>query len=423
MITIRLTRWLAALWLALSGVVVADAALAADATVSPTAFRPLTALERLGSRLFFDTRLSEPEGQACASCHDPNFAFTDPDKVFPTSEGATAGLFGNRNAPTAMYTTTAGTEQALHFDDFLGVWRGGQFWDGRAQNLTEQAKAPFLNPLEMGNPAQPDRNLAVARIVEKVRGGEYAALFRRVFGADAFADPALAFDRIATALAAFERTPAFGQYTSKFDAVLAGRATFTALESQGQTLFNQFGCGTCHPLDPIASNVARPGTDFSYHNIGLPKNPRNRFYGMRKEFNAAGKDFVDLGLGGVFPEGSSDRTDQAGKYKVPSVRNVALTAPYGHNGYFNTLRGIVDFYSTRDSKPRCKNRDGADIDVTEEVALRRACWPAPEMPATVDRGVRGGRTMGNMALEPQEIGAIVAFLNTLTDGWRPSLRF
>ncbi|MBM4201122.1 MAG: c-type cytochrome, partial [Gammaproteobacteria bacterium] len=257
----------------------------------------------------------------------------------------------------------------------------------------------------------------------RVRQSGYSGLFIRVFGSDAFADPVRAFDNIAHAIAAFERTAVFGQYTSKFDAVIAGRVGFTELERKGEEVFLQMGCADCHPLRPVGGGTPQPGTDFSYHNIGVPKNPENRFYRMDADLNPAGGDFVDAGLGGVFPEGSKDRADQWGKHKTPSLRNVALTAPYGHNGYFNTLRGVVEFYSTRDLK-QCREKQGAPIELSEEQALRDGCWPAPEVAANVDREIRGGGVaMGRMGLAPEEIDAVVAFLKTLTDGWRPSLRF
>ena len=422
MVKHKFLNLLTLLWLASS---ISMSAGVAGAAQEPAA-EPggLNKMERLGRRLFFDANLSDPPGQSCAACHDPTFAFTDTDKWQPTSEGATGGLFGRRNTPTVMYATAA-TDAELRFDANLRVWRGGQFWDGRAKNLEEQAKQPFLNPLEMGNRAQPDPQIAAATVVEKVRNSGYAALFRDVFGRAVLADPVRAFDAIATAIAAFERTAAFGQYSSKFDAVVAGRAKFTAQEIIGESLYNQLGCAQCHPVRAIPGpgNLPRPGTDFTYHNIGIPKNPRSRFYRMPADLNPDQGAFVDLGLGGSFPEGSEDRAAQLGKHKVPTLRNIALTAPYGHNGYFNTLKGIVEFYNSRDSRPRCRNGRGQDVSVTEEAALRRGCWPAPEVESTVDREIRGGRAMGSMGLESDDVDAIVAFLNTLTDGWHRGLRF
>jgi cytochrome c peroxidase len=137
----------------------------------------------------------------------------------------------------------------------------------------------------------------------------------------------------------------------------------------------------------------------------VPKNPANPFYRLAAAQNPAGEAYVDRGLGGVVGKAS-----EYGKFKVPTVRNVALTAPYMHNGYFETLRGVVDFYNTRDVKPRC-----TDSLVSEADALRLGCWPRPEMVANVNT-----EELGQLRLTPAEVDDIVAFMNALTDGWTPS---
>jgi cytochrome c peroxidase len=355
---------------------------------------------RLGGMLFNDTQLSEPAGQSCASCHDANFASTDPDKWTPTSQGVNPKLFGSRNTPTAMYMAFS---PAFHFDEDEGLYEGGQFLDGRAATLEEQAKGPFLNPLEMANTSK-------RQVVDKVRAADYATLFRQVYGPDAFSETDAAYDRIADAIAAFERTREFAPFTSRYDAYLAGKATLTGQEMRGLELFereDKGNCAACHPSRPDKDeNKGIPPlfTDFTYDNLGVPKNPRNRFYGMKTPHNPDGRKFVDKGLGGFVNSPVED-----GKFKVPTLRNIALTAPYMHNGYFMTLKGVVDFYNTRDTRPACPQEF-----VEDDRAIEKGCWPAAEVAENVNRD-----ELGDLKLSEQEVDDIVAFMHTLTDGWRP----
>ena len=357
-----------------------------------------TAREQLGKRLFDDVNLSDPPGQSCATCHIAGTGFADPDRSAPTSKGVRPGLFGARNAPTVAYMAFS---PAFHFDAAEALYVGGQFWDGRAATLEEQAKQPFLDPLEMANtdPAQ---------VVAKVRAADYAPLFRQVYGADALHDPARAFDHIADAIAAFQRTPVFRPFSSKYDAYLAGRARLTAQELRGLRLFeaeDKGNCAACHPVAPGPDRRGGLGTDFTYDNLGVPKNPDNPFYRMPRAHNPAGARYVDHGLGAIVGQAS-----EYGKFKVPTVRNVEHSAPYMHNGYFASLRAVVDFYNTRDVKPRCEEEF-----VPEAEALRRGCWPRPEMVANVNT-----EELGNLRLTPAEVDAIVAFMLTLSDGWSPA---
>lgn len=352
--------------------------------------------ERLGRHLFNDVRLSEPAGQSCASCHDVRFAFTDPDKWTPTSQGVNPRLFGNRNTPTAMYMAFS---PAFHFDETERLYIGGQFVDGRAATLEEQAKLPFLNPLEMANGS-------IQQLVDKVRASSYAPLFKRVYGRDALRDDQAAYDKIADAIAAFERTWTFNRFSSKFDAWLAGKARLSSQELRGLDLYereDKGNCAACHPSRPGADGSPPLFTDFTYDNLGVPKNPNNAFYRMKEQFNPAGKNFVDKGLGGVLGLATEE-----GKFKVPTLRNIALTAPYMHNGYFSTLKGVTDFYNTRDTKPACAQ----DL-LPEDKALKRGCWPKAEAPQNVNSD-----ELGNLGLTETEVDDIVAFMNALTDGWK-----
>jgi cytochrome c peroxidase len=351
---------------------------------------------QLGRVLFFDSGLSEPAGQSCASCHDPGRAFVDPDKNAATSKGVIPPLVGSRNTPTSMYMAFS---PRFHWDEKEELYRGGQFWDGRAATLEEQAKGPFVNPLEMANPHG-------KAVVEKVRRAAYAPMFEQVFGKDALKDDDKAYDRIAEALADFQRTREFAPFSSKYDAYLAGKAKLTKQEMRGLRLFeaeDKGNCAACHPSKPGPKGEPPLFTDFSYDNLGIPRNPDNPFYRLPAKYNPAGELFADRGLGGALKKASED-----GKFKVPTLRNIAVTGPYMHNGYFKTLEGVTAFYNDRDVRPQCdSNRVG------EAEALKQKCWPAPEVISNVNKD-----ELGDLGLTPREIADIVAFMKTLTDGWQ-----
>jgi len=351
----------------------------AGSGVSPPG-APLTQKQQLGKKLFFDENLSTPVGQSCATCHAPETGFANPNADYPVSQGVHKDRFGNRNDLPAAY---AAFSPPFHYDTEEGLYVGGQFWDGRAADLAEQAKGPFVNPLEMANPDE-------KTVVDKVRSSEYADLFREVFGTAAFDDPNNAYDLIADAIAAYERSSELNQFNSKYDLYLAGKVALTQQELRGLALFedeDKAKCAECHPSEPGDDGTPPLLTDFTYDNLGVPQNPENSFYYLPKELNPDGVHFVDLGLGGEL-----DKLSENGKFKVPSLRNIARTAPYLHNGIFKNLRQVVVFYNTRDVGP----------------------WAPPEVRANVNRD-----ELGDLGLTEQEVDDIVAFMLTLTDGYNP----
>jgi cytochrome c peroxidase len=346
-----------------------------------TAEHALTKKEMLGKKLFFDKNLSTPVGQACADCHAPETGFANPNSDYPVSQGVHKDRFGNRNDLPAAY---AAFSPPFHYDAEEGLYIGGQFWDGRAANLAEQAKGPFLNALEMGNPDE-------KTVVEKVQNSEYAGLFRAVYGTAAFGDPNKAYDMIADAIADYEKSSEVNQFSSKYDLYLAGKVALTEQERRGLELFedeDKAKCAECHPSKPGDDGTPPLFTDFTYDNLGVPQNPENPFYYLPKELNPDGVSFVDLGLGGEL-----NKPSENGKFKVPSLRNVAKTAPYFHNGIFKNLRQVVVFYNTRDVGP----------------------WAPPEVRANVNN-----EELGDLGLTEQEVDDIVAFMQTLTDGYNSS---
>ncbi len=366
-----------------------------DASAATTT---LSEKEALGQLLYFDTNLSINRNQACASCHFPP-NFVDPANVAdpanaPVSLGSDISLNGGRNAPSAGY---AAFSPAFHWNAVDGLYMGGQFWDGRANSLTDQAKGPFLNPVEM---AMPGKSAVLQRIAEKANPnfGDYKVLFKAVYGIkiellnlsnkdikDQLAIDAM-YDMVADAIATFEKTPVFSPFSSKFDYYLMGMASLTKEEENGMRIFNgKAGCNACHTSDPL---IAPDGsllpplfTDFSYDNIGIPKSSNPLI----------ANNADDPGLGGRADIAALDAVAERGKFKVMSLRNIAATAPYGHNGFFATLEDIVHFYNTRDVNN---------------------VWGAPEIADNVNSS-----ELGDLKLTAKEEADLVAFLKTLTDGF------
>jgi len=338
--------------------------------------------ERLGKLLFFEKSLSTPPGQDCSFCHAPEVAFSNPDSDLPVSKGARPGLYGNRNDMTISY---AAFVPPLHRNEAEGIWIGGLFWDGRASSLAEQAKGPPLNPLEMANPD-------TLAITGKLRALHYATLFTEVYGPDALSNPSTAFTNMADAIEAYEKTSEVSPFSSKFDHWLRGEIELSEHELRGLNLFeaeDKGNCAACHPSKPAEDGTPPLFTDFTYDNLGVTRNPENPFYSLPPELNPDGFSFIDLGLGKTVNDPA-----QNGKFRVPTLRNVAVTPPYMHNGVFKTLFSVLAFYNTRDV----------------------AAWPAPEISENVNK-----EELGELGLTNQELEDLIAFLRTLTDGWNESV--
>jgi len=377
----------------------------------------LSPKERLGKLLFFDAKLSVPEGQSCAACHAPEAGFTGPDEEINMTrgiyEGAVKGRFGDRKPPTSSY---GGDSPVLHFDKKEKVWVGGMFWDGRATGkalkdpLAEQAQGPFLNPLEQNIP-DPET------LCKKVRESEYASLFEKVWGKgslDCGKNVAATYDRIGRSIAAYERSKEANPFSSKYDYWLRKKVKLTEQESRGLALFEGKGkCAECHTSKRGPKGAHPVFTDFTYDNLGIPKNPKNPFLGMPAEWNPAGAAYVDTGLGGFLKKAGykpSQYEPEMGKFKVPTLRNVdkrpspGFVKAYGHNGYFKSLKEIVHFYNTRDVLARCENLADPKPGVN--------CWPQPEVSANVNK-----EELGNLGLTEEEEEAVVALMRTLSDGY------
>ena len=337
----------------------------------------LSRLELIGKKLFFDTSLSNPPGQSCASCHDPLTGFSGnfgSDAGVPfAADGTTLGM---RNTPTAAYARFA-PEFSVTADGARQVARGGQFLDGRAASLEEQAGIPLFagGEMSLAGPAE---------LSARVSAAPYAGLLKEEFGDAIFQEPALVLRAVTSAIAAFERSERFAPFSSRFDRWLAGEAQLSLQEAEGLALFAdpaKGNCSGCHALVPGSREASDLlFTDFRYYNLGVPRN-------ARIPANADG-GFFDLGLCGPRRESVSDER-LCGAFKVPTLRNVARKSAFMHNGVFSSLRDAVAFHARRDLS-------AADLPAAYRVNIEPVVVP--------------------FGLDDREIDAITAFLGALDDG-------
>lgn len=327
----------------------------------------------LGKEIFNDKNLSNPIGQSCASCHSPEKGFSDPLNK-DISEGAVLGKFGKRNTPVISYNAFS---PSRYYNNDDQTFVGGLFLDGRSSNLQEQFIHPLLNPLEMNNASS-------AQVVSKIKQASYYPKLALVYGNSLFENDILSY--VADALMNFQTSNEVNPFTSKYDYFLQGRATLSLEEKKGLVLFSGKAlCSQCHVTEPDAIVKKVLFTDFTYDNIGVPKNNNNPFY--TQPSNTAGSSYIDLGIGEVVSQNSHN-----GKFRVPTLRNIALSAPYFHNGSIQTLEDVVSFYNKRD--------------------LNTGQFSPSEVPQNVNTD-----ELGNLDLSQQEEDNLVAFLKTLTDGY------
>ena len=380
----------------------------------------LNPIELLGKQIFFDKNLSDPPGQSCASCHDPAAGWIGESSeinahaaVYP---GAVETRSGNRKPPTAAYATFS---PVFHYDAAEQLFIGGNFQDGRATGwllgnpTAEQAQAPFLNPVE--------QNIKGAkRVVELVCQSEYGALFRIIYGQGICNNTINAYNAIAQAISAFEASTEVNAFSSKYDFYLKNPKKYplNKQEMLGLQVFEdeeKGNCAACHPSQPNADGSPPLFTDFTYDNLGNPKNPENTWYQMPKEINPDGQEWIDPGLAGFLatvPRFAKYADENLGKHKVPTLRNVdkrpepGFIKSYGHNGAFKSLKEIVHFYNVRDRLPSCEK--------SAKPLPGNNCWPAPEVTKNINKD-----ELGDLGLTEEEEWALVAFMKTLSDGWTP----
>jgi cytochrome c peroxidase len=372
-----------------------------DANAGIDTTNELNKSQKLGKLLFFDKNLSKTRNTNCATCHDPDHAFIDAryqgadvnQTIFVNgafSVGDDGISLGGRNSPTAAYAMFS-----PEFGEKDGVYSGGQFHDGRAATLKIQAMGPPLDGAEM---MMPDKALVVSRIEENT---EYVSEFKAIYGDDIFKDTNKTFDKMAEAIADFERTKEFAPFDSKFDRWVEGKVELTALEKKGFDLFNsdKTNCRLCHTLNSSSISVDKTGknremfTNYEYENIGSPRNISAM--DRRAALGLQDKDATFKGLGGLL-----DNETHNGKSRVPTLRNIAVTDPYMSNGTFQKLRTTVEFYDFM---------SGKGIHNTNPETGK--AWGKNDFPATVNHE-RLGETE---TLSVADVDALVSFLRTLTD--------
>ena len=340
--------------------------------------------EELGAALFADRNLSFSRRQNCVSCHSPELAFTDPrqlgDVRGAVSRGSDGSTLGDRNAPTLTYVAFV---PDFRFDA-NGQPVGGLFHDGRAVDLADQAGRPLIDPLEM---AMPNRESVVIRLRENPA---YTDAFDRLFGAGTLEDTGKAFVALGSALAAFERGSEFAALDSRYDRSLRGQEVLTAREKTGRDLFfsSRTSCSGCHLRSPDVSWSESFSND-RYYNLGVPPNT-----GVRN-VNGKGAQFVDAGLARN-PMTQAGRF--AGRYRVPTLRNVAVTGPYMHNGVFQDLRTAILFHD---------RMNGPSDGLNPETG---APWGKAEVEGNLALSELVGTPLTN-----DDVDALAAFLATLTD--------
>jgi len=390
-------RLLALLVLALAGCVAGAPPAWVGAAYAPPAGRPapsVDTLASLGRAMFFDASLSASGKTACASCHDPRFAFGPPNALSVQLGGRDGATPGTRAAPSLRYLQTLPPFSEHHFDndgdDSIDAGpTGGHTWDGRAGSAHEQARLPLLSPGEMAN-ATP------AEFVARLQRSAQADGFRRAFGPRIFDDGDAAFAAALMAFEVFQQSPRdFYPYSSRYDAVLRGQAVLSTQEARGLQVFNdpaKGNCAACHLSAATADGAFPLFTDFGLIALGVPRHPE-------RPANA------DLGLCGPLRTDFTGRDDYCGRFRTPTLRNVAVRQSFFHNGVFHTLREAVAFYARRDTEPERFYARGTKFD---DLPPRYHANVNTEPPF-------GGRPGGPPAFSDDDIDDLIAFLRTLTD--------
>jgi cytochrome c peroxidase len=445
---------------------------------------PFHQVETLGKLEIFDPNLSVNNNLACSFCHDPAAGYGNGASILSVFTGGSNpgsvpitvaraypdNRIAKRNPQSYVYSPYF---PPLQYNTTQGDFYGGNFWDARAtgyrlqNSAAEQGQDPPVDSEEMANPD-------TACVVWKLSLSKYKSFFEQVWGtgsldiawpsdvatvcstpkgAATFGTNATplnlspsertranqAYDEFGQAIAAYEISSSVSPFTSKFDAYLAGSASLTAQESRGYELFRgKAQCNTCH-LDGrsnaatgedtgLATNVAPMFTDFTYNNLGLPRNVILPWYSedTPDQFgftgNPLGPGFTDEGVG-LFLDGYYGAPPNLtwgqflpffeGKFQTSTTRDVGqvpyrgFVKAYMHNGYLLSLKEVVHFYNTRDVYPQPVLSGNCPAGTVEKVT----CWPKPEDPNNENM------TIGHLGLSSAEEDDLVAFLETLTDGF------
>lgn len=372
-------------------------------------FAGVKRMTALGQTLFFDPSLSGSGKLACASCHSPQHAFGPPNALSVQLGGDDLHRMGYRAAPSVKYLQVI-PPFSEHYHDSPDEGdesvdagpTGGLTWDGRVDTRAAQARIPLTSPVEM--------NSSPAQVAHAVRAAPYAAEFRTVFGAKVLDNDQSAFDAVLRALDTYQQTPEiFAPYTSKYDAYLAGHAQLTPAELHGLKLFNdekKGNCASCHLSQRTLDGGPPRFSDFGLIAIGVPRNralPVNR-----------NPRFYDLGACGPARTDLKGRDEYCGIFRTPSLRNVATRRTFFHNGIYHSLEDVMHFYVERDIHPE-KFYPTVHGKVQKFDDLPPQYWKNVNTEPPFDR-----KPGDKPALNEAEIKDVIAFLGTLTDGYRPA---
>jgi cytochrome c peroxidase len=396
--------------------------------------QPFSAMAKLGRELFFDTSLSSSGKIACASCHSSDHAYGPPNDASVMLGGPDLKAQGARAVPSLTYLEQQ-PEFSIGPDDPLNenvnmaqqaeigktaaraeklatqtaqsaniVPQGGLFWDGRANTLQIQAQFPLLDPREMDGGS-------VEIVAEKLRKAPYAQKFAGLFGPSIFRDSKLLVAEAMFAIGRYQvEEPSFHPYTSKYDYWLEGKARLSEAEMRGYRLFNdpeKANCAGCHTSEPTREGYPPHFTDFQYEALGAP---RNVALADTKDPN-----YFDLGVCGPIRKDIADQMQFCGMFKTPTLRNTAVRHAFFHNGVFQTLQQVMDFYNFRDTNPEKVYPLGAD-----GKAQKYNDIPVQYHPHVDVSDPPFNRHPGETpAMTAQDEADIIAFLNTLNDGHKP----
>jgi cytochrome c peroxidase len=396
--------------------------------------QPFSAMAKLGKDLFFDTSLSSSGKVACSSCHSPEHAYGPPNDGPVMLGGPHLTSEGARAVPTLTYLNqqpefSIGPDDPLNENVNLNaqaqagitavraqkiatqtaqaaniVPQGGLFWDGRANTLQIQARFPLLDPREMDGGS-------IEIVADKLRKAPYAQKFAQLFGPNVFKDPRMLVTEAMFAIGRYQvEEPSFHPYTSKYDYWLEGKARLSEAEMRGLRLFkdpDKANCAGCHTADPSKDGYPPHFTDFQYEALGAP---RNLALTDTKDPN-----YFDLGVCGPTRKDLADQTQFCGMFKTPTLRNTAVRHAYFHNGVFHTLQQVMDFYDFRDINPEKVYPVGADGKVQKYNDIP-AKYQANVDVADPPFNRHPGETP---AMTAQDEADIIAFLQTLNDGYKP----
>ena len=406
----QIERWLFAAAVVLTALTVDPGRAGAEMSRSE-ARRQATLLGALGKALFFDPSLSGSGSLACSSCHDPARGFGPANDRAVQLGGGDMHQLGTRAVPSLKYLQVV-PSFTEHFHDSEDEAdesidngpTGGLTWDGRVDRGADQARIPLLSDFEMGNRDE-------AEVARRVIAAGHGKAIAAIAGSRAIANPATVYKTALKALEVFQQDhETFYPYSSKYDAVLAGKAELTAEEARGLELFNaenKGNCASCHISRRGNDGTPPQFTDYGLIALGVPRNPD-----IPANRNPA---YFDLGLCGPLRTDFLKREDYCGLFRTPTLRNVALRQTFFHNGAMHSLRDAVRFYVERETRPERWYPRKADGSIDKYDDLPDGPKANVNMEPPFD--LKAGDTP---ALTAAEINDVVAFLGTLTDGYQPA---